>query len=136
MPQNKHLKRQLIVIAKDERSITLVNQDEGCSSCSSKSVCGVGVLSKFMDKAITKNIGNEYIDTKIGDIITLEMDNKLFIKSALMLYLMPIFSLFIGSILADILFSDSLFLQFLLVTSFLILPIFIIKIRTLKPIAC
>ena len=136
MSQQKNLKRQLIVIAKDENNITLVNQDEGCGGCSSKSVCGVGVLSKFMDKSIIRKIGNEYIDTKIGDTIALEMDNKLFIKNSLLLYLMPIFSLFIGSILADILISDSMFLQFLLVTSFLILPILIIKHIALKPTSC
>lgn len=91
------MKKQLIVIKKDKETITLENQDSGCSSCSTKGVCGVGVLSKLSNKTIVQKSNGE----NIGDIINIEIDNQEFIKNSFILYILPIFALFFGVLIAE-----------------------------------
>lgn len=116
------MKRQLVVIAKDKETITLSSEDR-CSSCSTKGVCGVGVLSKFMKKTlVTKSKGEE-----IGDLVEVEIENAQLLKAVFLLYLFPIIALFIGSIVANA-FAVGLLWQVIISLIFFLLSIEIAKL--------
>lgn len=116
------MKKQLIVIKKNRETITLENQDSGCSTCSTKGVCGVGVLSKLSNKTITQKNNGE----KIGDVIEVEIDNQEFIKTSFMLYLLPIFALFFGVLIAEHITNNILY-QSIIGMLFLFLSLYLLK---------
>ena len=119
------MKKQLVVLSKQNNKLILANPDNGCNSCSSKGVCGVGVLSKFSYKTITKKDEGE----QVGDLIELEINNKEIFKNIFLLYFLPIIALFFGSYFAEIYYPHSALIQFIAALSFFIITILLLLIK-------
>jgi positive regulator of sigma E activity len=119
------MKKQLVVISKTPETITLESTDKGCNSCSSKGVCGVGVLSKLTNKTITQKNNGE----QVGDLLELEINNNEFIKNSLLLYIFPIVALFLGSNIAGFYFPENTFYQAIISILFLITAFLVLKFK-------
>ncbi|MGF1747305.1 MULTISPECIES: SoxR reducing system RseC family protein [Vibrio] len=72
-------------------------QQTSCSSCASKSSCGTGIVSKAVgSKAL---IWNLLTDEKVqsGDVVEIGFPEKSLLQSAALVYLLPLFFLFMGA---------------------------------------
>jgi positive regulator of sigma E activity len=118
------MKKQLVVIAKDGETITLENTDAGCNSCSTKGVCGVGVLGRLGKKTIVQH----HNDEQIGDIVEVNIDNTEFIKHSAVLYLAPIGALFLGALVAHHYYPNNTLYQAIIAIIFLFISLLLLKI--------
>ena len=92
------------VIEISSNSMTLkANRQSSCSVCTSKGVCGTGVLSGLFSgySLFKKPLKN---GVKEGDIVTLEISSKELFFRAMQLYLFPILGLFAGAYLSEFIF--------------------------------
>ncbi len=89
------MKTKLIVINIDKHNKDMtLKAITSCNSCGAVNTCGNGILSKYLGN---KTIKEKFIaGIKIGDKLELEINNKVFLTNAALLYLSPIFALFIG----------------------------------------
>ncbi|MCL9773463.1 SoxR reducing system RseC family protein [Vibrio methylphosphonaticus] len=72
-------------------------QQTSCSSCASKNSCGTGIVSKAVgSKAL---IWHLLTDEKVqsGDVVEIGFPEKSLLQSAALVYLLPLFFLFIGA---------------------------------------
>ncbi|SFV66979.1 Sigma factor RpoE regulatory protein RseC [hydrothermal vent metagenome] len=124
------LKEQFEVVEIKSNKIELKPlTQKGCNSCSIKSSCGVGLFSKFYSKTITKNNVDNH---KVGDLITLELNENTLLKNAFLLYIMPLLVLFGVLIIARFFITNEMIINslaiFFFVMSFVGLKFFSSKI--------
>ncbi|UJF19034.1 SoxR reducing system RseC family protein [Vibrio sp. SS-MA-C1-2] len=79
-------------------------QKTSCGSCASQNSCGTGIVSKVVS-------GRQHIlqietkqKVKIGDLVEIGLSERSMINSALLLYLVPLFSLILGTAIGQWLF--------------------------------
>ncbi len=101
------MKERFEVIAMVDEIMTLkVNRSGGCSSCSASSGCSAGILSDYFDHFTSFN--KPLRDgVSVGDFVTLEIPSSEIFSRAFMLYIFPIFALFVGSSVGMHLFPET-----------------------------
>ncbi|MGI9920079.1 SoxR reducing system RseC family protein [Vibrio owensii] len=80
-------------------------QQTSCSSCSSQKSCGTGV--------VTKAIGNKTLSwhlrtpksVKVGQVVEIGFPEASLIKSAMAVYLLPLFGLILGAVIGNFLLA-------------------------------
>ena len=80
-------------------------QQTSCSSCSSQKSCGTGV--------VTKAIGNKTLawhlrtkkSVKVGQVVEIGFPESSLIKSAMAVYLLPLFGLILGAEIGNVLLT-------------------------------
>ncbi|ARV73534.1 SoxR reducing system RseC family protein [Vibrio campbellii] len=80
-------------------------QQTSCSSCSSQKSCGTGV--------VTKAIGNKTLSwhlrtpksVKVGQVVEIGFPESSLIKSAMAVYLLPLFGLILGAVIGNFLLA-------------------------------
>lgn len=83
-------------------------QQTSCNSCSSQKSCGTGI--------VTKAVGNKTLSWRLstlqpvqaGQVVEIGFPEKSLLKSAFIVYLVPLFSLFIGAFIAHSLLAPML----------------------------
>jgi positive regulator of sigma E activity len=75
---------------------------EGCQSCASGS-CGVSNIAQlFGNQSRTLKIENHHHLYHVGDVVELLLDEKLFMKSVSMQYLLPLLAMFCFAVVAGL----------------------------------
>jgi len=98
------MKERFEVIAMVDEIMTLkVNRSGGCSSCSASSGCSAGILSDHFT-SFNKPLRD---GVSVGDFVTLEIPYSEIFSRAFMLYIFPIFALFVGSSVGMHLFPET-----------------------------
>ncbi|MGR5178962.1 SoxR reducing system RseC family protein [Vibrio parahaemolyticus] len=77
------------------------DQQTSCSSCQSKSSCGTGIVSKAVGKKQLHWQLSTTQSVKQGDVVEIAFPEKSLLQSAALIYLMPLFFLFIGALLGQ-----------------------------------
>jgi sigma-E factor negative regulatory protein RseC len=93
------LKEQGVVINIDDRFAWIQTQRKsGCGHCSSNQECGTASLAQVFGhkQAIVKVVND--LTAKVGDHVVIGVEEQALIKGSLLLYLLPLFSLFIAAI--------------------------------------
>ena len=81
----------------------------GCQSCSSGS-CGVAnIANLFGTRPRTLKVRNHAYNYRVGDRVELLLDEKLFMKSVLIQYLLPLMVMFCFAIVAALLTQQLIF---------------------------
>lgn len=92
----------------DQNFVYIRTQAEtGCGSCSASSSCGTSLLSSLFvgrSRNLLK-IPND-LSCKLGDQVELSLQNSALLSQAFLVYILPLFGLFIGSALAQSLQPD------------------------------
>lgn len=102
-----------IVSLSGNRAEVQMDRQSACSHCEMSHGCGTGAIGRLLGKRSKPvNIEIEQ-DLKPGDLVELGLPDKAFLKASLLIYGLPLLGLFIGSILAETLFSDSEFMVFI-----------------------
>lgn len=71
------------------------NQQSSCGECSSKSSCGSVKLFSFVPESKYNIKVKNTLDLKAGDSVRLEMESARLLQGTLLLYLLPLLSLFV-----------------------------------------
>ena len=91
-----------VVYIKGEHAFLKTINKTSCGECSSKASCGsVRLFKSAIDKEYTIKVENN-IDLKAGDSVQLGLAPSKLIQGALLVYLFPIFSLFLFAALGKL----------------------------------
>lgn len=103
-------------------------KQEGCTNCSTG--CGLGILGRYFAQYKIKH----RVDTnkKVGDIISLSIDNKTLFLNAFLMYLLPLIALFLGGGLGHLLNPDNEILQIILAFVCLFISLAILRFLKVK----
>ena len=80
-------------------------RQSGCQSCSSQGSCGVGVLSKALNRRHHRVWAATDIPLAAGDQVQLVLPASALVQASLLMYLLPLVGLIGGAIVAQQLFS-------------------------------
>ena len=94
-----------VVKLQGEQAIVAMKNNSGCQSCDLKGGCGIGSLGKLLGhRERSFSISNRY-KLKVGDSIVLGVADNFFVYAGLLMYLLPLFCLFGFSLIANVLFE-------------------------------
>ncbi|MBE3798583.1 SoxR reducing system RseC family protein, partial [Vibrio parahaemolyticus] len=72
-------------------------QQTSCSSCSSQKSCGTGVVTKAIgNKSLSWHLRTEK-NVQVGQVVEIGFPESSLIKSAMAVYLLPLFGLILGA---------------------------------------
>ena len=71
-----------------------------CGLCGQTRGCGNSIWGKLLNHKPAKFMALNHIDAKVGDGVIVGIDEVALVKSALLLYILPLVSMFLGAILA------------------------------------
>lgn len=92
---------------KHEFAILEIMRHVPCGICGQTRGCGNSIWGKiFAHKSSTFKVINS-INAKVGDAVIIGIDEKLVLKSALLLYALPLLTMMIGALLSQLVQSDT-----------------------------
>ncbi|WP_424406996.1 SoxR reducing system RseC family protein [Pasteurella sp. PK-2025] len=124
------LKESAVVIAYEMGMAKVKCQSQSaCGACAAKNACGASALSE-----LTGEVGEHIftvetmIPLKVGQRVEIGLAEKSLILSALLIYIVPLLTILISTLIADYLFShellSALFIFFCTAFSFLLIRIY------------
>jgi sigma-E factor negative regulatory protein RseC len=94
--------------AKSDSVATLeIERKTACGLCGKTRGCGNSIWGKLFAHQSTAFKAQNRINAKVGDSVIVGINEKALLKSALLLYILPLATLLIGAILATKLFADT-----------------------------
>ena len=93
----------VVVAIENKFALIQMQRTGGCLNCTANEGCGVASLSLVFGKKDTLLKVNSHNNIEVGDKVKLGLDEQALLKSSLLLYLLPLFGLFVGAIGYDIL---------------------------------
>ena len=92
--------RAIVIRLEGEDALVEATQSGGCGSCDSKRGCGSGKLSQLFSgdtrRFRVRNVGN----AQVGSLVQVSMPEGVLLNSAIVMYVLPLLSLFLCSLLA------------------------------------
>ena len=81
-------------------------QQSTCGSCAARKGCGQGVLAKYLSSSSYFHIaldGESPVSStyRVGDSVTIAMDELALVRASMWLYLMPIMGFLLGAVLGN-----------------------------------
>lgn len=93
-----------------EQSIAILEivRKTACGLCGQTRGCGNSIWGKLFGHKSTSFKAQNSINANVGDNVIVGINESALMKSALLLYMLPLATMFIGAILASILLSNDL----------------------------
>ena len=92
---------QVLSVDKDQAIIEIFHQS-ACGSCSQQGSCGTSSLSQLFGKRPTQfDIQVPQNTLKQGDVIVIGLNDLAYLKASMLIYFLPLLSLFIAALIAD-----------------------------------
>jgi len=96
------IEEEAVVIKASKERVTLeVVRTKPCGLCGQVRGCGNSIWGKIFSHQSGHIETRNDLNAKLGDIVILGIDETLMLKSSLMLYGVPLFSMFLGMLLAN-----------------------------------
>lgn len=93
------LEERGIVVKVDEQFATVQTQRlVGCGQCATKAGCGTNNLAEMFGRKYTEIKVANLPAVKVGDTVILGLEEQALVRSALVLYLMPLLGLLAGAL--------------------------------------
>ena len=90
------LEERGVVTSIDNQFITVKTQrNNSCGDCSANKSCGTGSLANVLVRKYTEIKVVSSVNVKLGDTVIIGLNEQYLVKSAMILYLLPIFTMFI-----------------------------------------
>ncbi|MBC8210692.1 MAG: SoxR reducing system RseC family protein [Gammaproteobacteria bacterium] len=96
-----------VITLQDEQAIVAMQNDTGCNSCELKGGCGIGSLGKLLGHRETSFAIDNCHQLKVGDTIVVGVADNFFVYAGVLMYLLPLLSLFGFALTANYLFDAS-----------------------------
>ena len=91
----------LVIAVEDNAVVVQTQRVSTCGSCASKQGCGTAALAKGMGKGVTEIRIVTDLDVKVGDRVTLAIEESALLKGSLFIYLFPLMAMILGSLVGD-----------------------------------
>lgn len=92
------------VVGNTEGALTVrCQQKTSCGSCASKSHCGTGIVSDAMPTKVLDISVPSATPLDLGTLVEIGLEEKMLLKSALLVYILPLFFVFIGAFIGQFL---------------------------------
>ena len=96
------IEEQAVVIKASKERVTLeVVRDKPCGLCGQVRGCGNSIWGKIFSHQSGHIETRNDLNAKLGDVVILGIDETLMLKSSLMLYGVPLLSMFLGMVIAN-----------------------------------
>jgi sigma-E factor negative regulatory protein RseC len=92
-----------VVAVEGDQLILQAQTQSACGSCSAKSGCGTSLLSKVVGRKFSRFQATNEINAKVGDTVVVGLAEDALLKGSLVMYLIPIISMFGFALTADFL---------------------------------
>ena len=92
---------QVIAIQGDKLLLQAQTQS-ACGSCSVSSGCGTSVISKIVGRKFTRFQATNNVAAEIGDTVVVGISEDALIKGSLMMYILPLMSMFLFALSVDL----------------------------------
>jgi sigma-E factor negative regulatory protein RseC len=97
------IEEQAQVIGIDGDTLLLqANTQSACGSCSAQKGCGTSVLSKVVGRKFSRFHAINNVGAEVGDTVIVGIAEDALIKGSLMMYILPLMSMFLFAVLADL----------------------------------
>lgn len=94
-----------IISVTGQHIVIEVSQQSSCSGCSAKSSCGTSTLSRFFGQKKPQfqlDIGDKKLQNlSVGDTIMIGLEESFYIKASILIYLLPLLTMFGLALIAD-----------------------------------
>jgi sigma-E factor negative regulatory protein RseC len=99
-----------IVIARKDTQVTLeIERRTACGLCGQKRGCGNATWGKLLGHNNHTFTAENPVNATVGDSVVVGVDEQAVLHSAFYLYVVPLFGMFVGTVLADYFFSNQLY---------------------------
>lgn len=106
------LEEYAIVTARQGNKATLeIERRTACGLCGQKRGCGNATWGKLLGHSSHGFTAENTINAQVGDSVVVGIDESAVIRSTFYLYALPLLGLIIGTILADALFNNQLYVM-------------------------
>lgn len=96
------IEEQAVVIKASKERVTLeVVRDKPCGLCGQVRGCGNSIWGKIFSHQSGHIETRNDLNAKLGDVVILGIDETLMLKSSLMLYSVPLLSMFLCMVIAN-----------------------------------
>lgn len=80
-------------------------RETACGTCKAKTTCGTGVLGAFFGRRQHRVLLDNSVDAAPGEWVVVGVDESDFVAASMMIYLVPLLTLFAGALVADVLWG-------------------------------
>jgi len=87
------------VVALDgDQAWVVTERRSACGSCAANKGCGTGIMSRAFSsgREIRIRVGNA-VDAAVGDEVVLGIDDRVLLRSSILMYLLPLLALMLGA---------------------------------------
>lgn len=110
----------VVLYCKQDVAELEIERRTACGICGQKRGCGNATWGKLLGHKSHTFQAQNTIDAKVGDNVIVGIDEQVALKSVFFLYVVPLLSLIIFSVLAEALFDHQLYVVFAAIIGLLI----------------
>lgn len=93
--------KAIVVAIENNETWIETQRQSACGQCSANKGCGTSVLSKVLGNKLSKMKAINHIDARVGDEVTVGLNESSLLKGAFMTYLLPLLFLFVFALLGQ-----------------------------------
>ncbi|SET45766.1 SoxR reducing system RseC family protein [Thorsellia anophelis] len=127
-PPLKKSQTATVIHCEPGKIVLNVERSSSCSGCNQRSTCAHRSTEHLLNKPITITLNEEKV-YDVGQSVELELDPKIILKSAFLLYCVPIMFLLLGALIADFFTHNQSIILGVSIITFLV-SLFIIRHKT------
>ncbi|MBV1908721.1 MAG: SoxR reducing system RseC family protein [Kangiellaceae bacterium] len=99
---DKMLEEVGLVLSVSNQLVTVQTQSQlACNSCRASTGCGNGIIEKYLSGKMFESEVHNNIGAKVGDRVVIAIPRASLTKASLLVYMVPIISLILTSVLAS-----------------------------------
>ena len=95
----------------DDHVMLEIERRTACGLCGQKRGCGNATWGKLLGHNGHEFSAENAINANVGDSVVVGIDERIVLSSAFYLYIVPLFTMLIGTLLADYLFNNEFYVM-------------------------
>jgi sigma-E factor negative regulatory protein RseC len=99
----------VVVEVSDTYAWIKTQRQSSCGHCSSSSGCGTGTLAQVLGQKYNEIRVVNHLQVQVGDQVVIGLEEQALVRSSLLLYLLPLLSLFAVAMMVEVLANMGLF---------------------------
>lgn len=93
----------------DDHVMLEIERRTACGLCGQKRGCGNATWGKLLGHESHEFAAENVIDANVGDSVVVGIDERVVLNTVFYLYIVPLLTMLIGAVLADVLFNNEFY---------------------------
>ena len=93
----------------DDHVMLEIERRTACGLCGQKRGCGNATWGRLLGHESHEFAAENAIDAHVGDSVVVGIDERVVLSSAFYLYVVPLFTMLVGAVLADVLLNNQFY---------------------------